>query len=88
MVMMMLIGRLSAALLQQTTCNASEYFTGIDAQWTCSAHDSNRVLRNSSGYEEKNRVPANAVIPGDIGYGVSPLLMSPAKGKEMNSRTL
>lgn len=37
----------------QTTCNASEYFTNIDAQWPCSTHDS-RVLRNLSGYEKKN----------------------------------
>lgn len=35
-----------------------------------------RVLRNSSGYEEMN-IPANAVIPGDIGYEISPCLMTP-----------
>lgn len=60
----------------QATCNAKERFTSIDAQWPGSVHDS-RILHNSSIYEEMNKVPGNAVILGDIGYGISPWLMTP-----------
>lgn len=60
----------------QATCNAQEKFTSIDAQWPGSVHDS-RILRNSAIYDVMNRAQVNAVILGDIGYGISPWLMTP-----------
>lgn len=60
----------------QATCNASEVFTSIDAQWPGSVHDS-RILRNSVICEVMNRGPANCVILGDSGYGIYPWLMTP-----------
>lgn len=43
------------------------------ARWPGSLQDS-RVLRNSSVNKEINRVPANAVLIRNIGYGTAPWL--------------
>lgn len=60
----------------QCTCNAKELFTSIDAQWPGSVHDS-RILRNSTIFQLMETTPDNAILLGDIGYGISRWMMTP-----------
>lgn len=68
-----------ASLNVQATCNAKEEFTSVDAQWPGSVHDS-RILRRSSIYLQMcNREQNPELLLGDIGYGISPWLLTPYK---------
>lgn len=60
----------------QATCNAREVFTSVDAQWPGSVHDS-RILKRSDVYRDMVRQRSNALLLGDIGYGITPWLLTP-----------
>jgi hypothetical protein len=63
----------------QATCNGKEEFTSVDAQWPGSVHDS-RILRRSFIYHEMNNRRRNhELLLGDIGYGITPWLLTPYK---------
>nr|CAI5822607.1 unnamed protein product [Callosobruchus analis] len=65
----------------QTTCNAKEEFTSIDAQGPGSVHDS-RILNNSAIYAQMNNMRHNNMLLGDSGYGFSCCLMTPYRNPE------
>lgn len=60
----------------QTTCNANEVITSIDAQWPGSVHDG-RIWRNSAIQQVLKTYDGSACLLGDSGYGISPWLMTP-----------
>lgn len=60
----------------QATCNGKEQFTSVDASWPGSVHDS-RIWRNSDVCSVMTRRHGNALLLGDVGYGISPWLMTP-----------
>jgi hypothetical protein len=61
----------------QATCDSTERFTSVCAEWAGSTHDS-RILRNSTLAAIMKRLN-NAILPGDGGYGISPWLITPYK---------
>ncbi|CAH1987524.1 unnamed protein product [Acanthoscelides obtectus] len=62
----------------QTTCDASEKFTSIDAQWSGSVHDG-RIWRRSIVNEVLSQFKGSFCLLGDSGYGISPWLLTPFK---------
>lgn len=67
-----------ATLNVQATCNSTECFTSVDAQWPGSVHDS-RILRRSGIPEILQRYRGEAVLIADAGYALTPWLMTPFK---------
>lgn len=65
-----------ATINVQATCNSKELFTSVDASWPGSVHDS-RIWRNSDISRIMSRCHANALLLGDVGYGIAPWLMTP-----------
>lgn len=62
----------------QATCNAKEEFMSIDCSWPGSVHDS-RILKRSHIFNFMNNQRSDAIILGDIGYGIRPWLLTPYK---------
>nr|CAI5869367.1 unnamed protein product [Callosobruchus analis] len=61
----------------QTTCNAKEELTSIDAQWPGSVHNS-RILKNSAIYAQMNNTRHNnMVLLHNSGYGIRRWMMMP-----------
>ncbi|KAJ8048621.1 Protein ALP1-like [Holothuria leucospilota] len=67
-----------ATLNVQATCDASERFTSVSANWPGSVHDS-RVWRNSDVGTLMSNSGTDALLLGDEGYGVAPWFMTPFK---------
>lgn len=62
----------------QATCNASEQFTSICAEWPGSVHDS-RIWRQSEVRNIISKADGTACLLGDSGYGIAPWLITPFK---------
>lgn len=62
----------------QATCDASEKFTSVDAQWPGSVQDS-RIWRQSVIQQTLRQYDGAYCLIGDSGYGISPWLMTPFK---------
>lgn len=60
----------------QATCNAKDVFTSVDATWPGSVHDS-RIWTNSDVCRVMSGNRTNALLLGDVGYGIAPWLMTP-----------
>ena len=62
----------------QATCDASERFTSVSANWPGSVHDS-RIWKNSDVGALMANSGTEALLLGDEGYGIAPWLMTPYK---------
>lgn len=67
-----------ASINVQATCDASEKFTSISAEWPGSVHDA-RIWRRCAVRGVISQFNGTACLLGDSGYGIAPWLITPFK---------